>query len=92
MRTDVVGDAEGPDDELARTHRLDRAADLFDDAAILVAHSHRRFDIVQAAEGPEIGAADPGGRQSDDGVGRLLDFWLGDLFAPNVPRAIKNGC
>jgi hypothetical protein len=51
-----------PDYELARTHRLDRAADLFDDAAIFMAHDHGRLDIVQAAEGPEIGPADAGGR------------------------------
>ena len=47
--------------------------------------------VVQTTERPEIGAADAGRRKPDDGVGRLLNFWLGDFFAAHVARAVKQG-
>ena len=90
MRAGVVGDAERADDELARPDGRDGAADLFDDAAIFVAHRHRLRDGVQPAIGPQVGPADAGRRQPDDGVGRLEDLRLGDLLATHVARPIKN--
>ena len=92
MRAGIVGEAEGADDELTRSHGRDRAADFLDDAAIFVTHRHRRVDGVQTPERPEIGTADAARRKPDDGVGRLLDFRLGDLFAANVAGAIKHCC
>ena len=88
MRTGVVGQAERADDELSRMDGFYRAADLFDDAAILVAHRHRRFYVVQATEGPKVGAADAGRRQADDGVGRLEDFRLGNFLATHIAGAM----
>src|SRR5271166_5457195 len=88
MRTGVVGQAERSDDELSRMDGFYRAADLFDDAAILVAHRHRRFDVVQATEGPKVRAADAGRRQADDGVGRLEDFRLGNFLATHIAAAM----
>ena len=41
VRTRVVGGGERADDELSRLDRDDRAADLFHDAAVLVAHGSR---------------------------------------------------
>src|SRR5271167_3680514 len=62
MRTGIVGQAERPDDELSRMDGFNRAADLFDDAAIFVAHRHRRFYVVQARNGqrsePQMQEAD----------------------------------
>jgi hypothetical protein len=50
MGTGVVGQAKGADDELAWAHAGDCAADFLDDAAIFVAHRHRRGDWAQSTE------------------------------------------
>jgi hypothetical protein len=79
----VVGGEERPDDELARLERRHVLADLFDDADVLVAHRHR-LGTGLAAVGPQVGSADAGRRQSDDGVGRLDDGGVVSLFETDV--------
>src|SRR5271166_340325 len=90
MRASVVGDAERAGHELARPDGGDCAANLFDNAAIFMPHRHRRRDVVQPSEGPQIGSADAGRRQPDDGVGRMEDLRLRDLLATHVTRPIEN--
>src|SRR5581483_9907111 len=67
-RAGVVGGEEGADDELPGLDVLDRAADLLDDADVLVAHRGRLGDRIDAAVGPQVGPADAGRRQPDDGI------------------------
>jgi hypothetical protein len=90
VRAGVVGDTERANNELTRPDGSHLAADLHDDAAIFVAHVHRRGHLVESAIGPEVGAADAGRRQLDDGVGRKLDFGLGDFLAADVAGAVKD--
>ena len=89
MRASLIGDAERADDELARPDSGDCAAHLFDDAAIFMTHRHRRRDVVQSSEGPQIGSANAGRRQPDDGVGRMEYLRLGDLLATHVMGSIR---
>ena len=81
----VVGGEERADDELARLDGRDRAADLLDDADVLVAHRCRLVTGLDAAVGPEVRAAHAGGRQPDDGVGRLDDGRVGALLGTRRP-------
>jgi hypothetical protein len=48
----VVGGEEAADDELARSDSTDLAADLLDDADVLVAHRARAVDGLDAPVGP----------------------------------------
>src|SRR5271165_1929117 len=73
VRTDVIGGKEGTDNELAGFDRGDRAADLLDDAAVLVTHRGRLGERADAAIGPQVGPANAGGRDPDDGIRRLDD-------------------
>jgi len=91
VRTGVVRQAEGTDDELPRLDRGDGAADLDHGAAVLVAHVHRPFDLVQPAVGPQVGAADAGGGQPDGHVGRLLQGRLGHLLDAHVAGGVELG-
>src|SRR5919206_3441233 len=86
----VVRREERADDELARLDQAHLAADLLDDADVLVAHRGRPVDRLDAAVGPEVRAAHAGDRQSDDGVGLLDDRRVGALLEAHVPGAIKN--
>ena len=61
--TGVVGGEERPDDELARLDGRDLVADLLDDADVLVTHRRRRIDGFESAVGPQVRAADAGGRR-----------------------------
>src|SRR6516165_4401635 len=92
MRACVVGDAKGPDDELAGTDSAHLAADLDDDPAILMAHVHRAVHLLEPPVGPQVRAANARRRQLDDGVGRKKDFGIGDFLAADIARAMKNGC
>ena len=68
---------------------VDLRADLLDDAHRLVAE-----DVALVDERPhhlvevEVGAADAGRRDPDDGVGRLLDRRVRDRVDPDVPLAV----
>src|SRR5829696_684722 len=86
----VVGGEERADDELAGLDQTYLAADLLDDADVLVAHRCRPVDRLEVAVGPEVRAAHAGDRQSDDGVGWLDDRRVGALLEAHVPGAIKN--
>src|SRR5262245_52748690 len=66
------------------------AADLLDDAAVLVPHRGRLRERVDAAVGPQIGPADASGREPDHGVRGLNDPRVGEVLEPHVPRAVEN--
>src|SRR5439155_9672044 len=80
MRTGIVGGEERADDELSRLNRLDRAADLFDEAAILVSHRCQPGRGLQATIRPKVRPAYAGRRYPDDGVRWSQDFWLGAVL------------
>src|SRR5215208_5284632 len=86
----VVGGEERADDELAQLDQTYLAADLLDDADVLMAHRGRLVDRLDAAIGPEVRAAHAGERQSDEGVGLLDDRRVGALLEAHVPGAVKN--
>ena len=68
----------------------DRAADLLDDAAVLVPHRSRFGDRTDAAVGPQVGPAHAGRRELDDGIRRLNDLRVGALLEPHVARPVEN--
>ena len=79
----AAGDAEGADDEVAGGYGGDLGAYLYDLADVLVAHG-LVVDGLCAAVGPQVGAADAGSRELNDGVGgfeqgRLVDLVDNDL-------------
>src|ERR671914_139425 len=81
---------ERADDELARLNQTYLAADLLDDADVLVAHRCRPVDRLDAAVGPEVRAAHAGEWQSDDGVRRFDNRRVGALLGTHVSGAVKN--
>jgi hypothetical protein len=87
----VVGGEERADDELAGPDRADLAADLLDDADVLVAHRRGPVDGLDAAVGPQVRAAHAGGGQPDDGVGGLLDPRVRALLDADVAGGVQNG-
>ena len=79
----AAGDAEGAYDEVAGGYGGKLGAYLYDLADVLVAHGSV-VDGLCAAVGPQIGAADAGSRELNDGVGgfeqgRLVDLVNDDL-------------
>jgi hypothetical protein len=90
MRARVVGRGKRPDHELAALDRRDRAADVLDDATVLVAHRTRTGRSIQPTVGPEIGSAHARSRQADDGVGRIDDGRRGALLETHVTRTVEN--
>src|SRR5947208_13164027 len=88
--TRVVRGEERTDDELARLDLRDGAADLLDDAAVLVPYGGRLGDLVDAAIVPEVGPAHAGCRHPDDGIRRLQDLRVVALLEAHVPRAIQD--
>ena len=69
----VVGGEERADHELAGLDAGDLAADLLDDADVLVAHRGGSVDWLDAAVGPQVGPAHAGGGDADDRVGGFDD-------------------
>src|SRR5436853_272295 len=90
-RAGVVRRKERADDELAWLDRFDRAADLLDDPAVLVAERCRLRHRLDAAVGPEVGPAHARGRHPDDRIRRLRDPRLFALLETHVARCIQNG-
>jgi hypothetical protein len=89
--TGVVGREERADDELAGFDRGDRAADILDDAAVLVPHRGRLGDGVDTAVIPQVGPAHARGRDPDEGIRRLGDRRCGALLETHIARAVENG-
>jgi hypothetical protein len=87
----VVGREERADDELAGPDRPDGAADLLDDAAVLVPHRGRLGDRLEAAVGPKIRAAHAGRRDPDDGIRRLHDLRGVALLEAHIAWAVEDG-
>src|SRR4051812_27068529 len=87
----VVRGHERADDELTWLDAADVAADLLDDADVLMAHRARLLHRVDAAVWPQVGSADAGRRQPDDRVGRLLDGRVRTVLDSDVARCVHNG-
>jgi hypothetical protein len=90
VRTGVVGSGEGSDDKLPGLDRGNRTADLLDDAAVLVPHRRRLGERANTAVGPQVGPADAGGRDPDDGIGWLDNLGLVALLEAHVAWNVKN--
>lgn len=92
VRTGVVRGGERADDELARLDGGDLAADLLDDADVLVAHRVGLVHGVDTAVVPQVGAADAGGGGADDRVGGPEDLRLGNVLDTDVTGLVDDGC
>lgn len=88
--TGVVGCEERADDELARLDRVDVAADLLDDADVLVTERGGPVDPVDAAVVPQVRAAHTGRGGADDRVGRFDDLRVVALLEAHVPGSVQN--
>ena len=92
VRTGVVGGEERPDHKLAGLDRPDRPADLFDNAAILVAHRGRFGDPLNAAVRPEIRPADAGRPvPREPWLGVTVLSWR-QLLAKDAQRQYPHSC
>src|SRR5205823_6105582 len=86
----VVAGHEAADHELAGLDGGDGAADLLDDAAVLVTDRPGLSDRIDAAVGPQVRSADACGHRADDGVGRFDDYRVGALLIAHITRGMKN--
>ena len=80
------------DDEVADLDGADVAANCLDDADELVADPLAGFARLHRPVRPEIAAADAGAGDADEGVGRLDETGVGDVFDSDVPGAVEQGC
>ena len=87
----VVAVAERRDHEVAGRERGDLAADLLDHADHLVPDGVARRDVVLAAVGPQVRAADAAGGHLDDGVGGRVDGGLRALLEADVAGCVDGG-
>jgi hypothetical protein len=86
----VVRGEERADHELTWLDRADAPADFLDDAGVLVTHRGGPVDLLDAPVGPQVRAADAGGREPDDRVGRLDDGGILAHFDADVPRTVHD--
>jgi hypothetical protein len=86
----VVGGEERPDHELTGPDVADLAADLLDDAGVLMAHRRRPLGGVEPPVGPQVRAAHTSGRQPEDGVGRLEELGVVAFFHADVAGGIQD--
>src|SRR5205823_11413719 len=86
----VVGTPERADDELAGHDRLDLCTDLLDDSDVLVPHRCRPGELLDAAIGPQVRAADAGRGHADDRVRRFDEPRLLALLDPHLARAVHH--
>ena len=70
----------------------DLRADLFDDADELVAHAAALLFEGHRLVGPQVAAADAGGGDADDGVGRLAQDGIRHVLHAHVAGLIHDGC
>jgi hypothetical protein len=85
----VVGDDEGPDDEIADLDVVHLVTDLLDDADVLVPH-HLVVGGFDTPVGPQVRPADAGRGEPDDRVGRLDDLRIVALLDPNVAGGVHD--
>ena len=88
-----AGDVEGDDHPVADLEFANVRAQLLDDAKRLVPEDvalaeERAEELVQV----QIGAADPGGRDLDDHVGRLLEHRIGNRLDAHVTLPVPGQC
>src|SRR5207244_8271613 len=88
--TGVVGGKERTDYKLARFDGGDSAADLLNDAAVLVPHWGRLGDRIDAAVWPQVRPAHAGGRDPDNGIRRPYDCWCVALLEAHTARTIES--
>ena len=84
LSRDDTGDTVDLAPEAGRERVLDAAADLHDFTHVLVADHAAGFQVRAAFIHMQIGAADIGGGDLDDRIGRLFDLRVGYLFDPNI--------
>src|SRR5207245_5171862 len=89
VRAGVVGGEERSDDELTGLDGGDCAADLLNDAAVLVPHRGRLGDRLDATVWTQVRPTDTRGRYPDDGICRLDDLRRFALPATHIPWPVK---
>jgi len=78
---------------VARLERLDRRADLFDDADEFMAEGVADAGVGhQAVVQVQVRAADAGAYHADDGVARVFDHGIRFLRHPDPVRSTKVSC
>src|SRR5713101_1694527 len=91
VRACIVRSKERADDELAWFNSLDLAAELLNDAAVLVPHRCGLVYGANAAIAPQVRSADARSRDPNNGICWLGDIWFGDFLKTDVPGSIKHG-
>ncbi len=69
----------------------DVRADLLDHADVLVADAVGLADLVLAAVGPQVGAADAGGEDAHQGLVRLLEHGVREGLGADVAGGVDDG-
>ena len=87
----AVAHVERGDHEVAGLDVSHVGADLLDDADELVADAVRLVGRRDASVRPEVGAADAGGDDADDGVGAGREDGVGDFFDADVAGGVDDG-
>ncbi len=86
----VVGGEERADHELSRPHGANVAADLLNDADVLVTHRGRPVDRFDAAVRPQVRAAYAGRGQPDERVGRGDDRRGFAVLDPHIAGGVED--
>jgi hypothetical protein len=90
---ELAGVVQGPeraDHELPRLDRADLGADLLDDPDVLVPHRGGTLQLLHAPVRPQVRAADAGGRQADDRIGRIGDLRVVAVLDAHVARGVQD--
>jgi hypothetical protein len=91
VRARVVGGCKRTNDELTGFDRLNRVADLFDRAAVLVAHRCRPVDRLQPAIGPQVRSAHACDGDADYRIRGLFDLWRRTILKADIAQTVENG-
>src|SRR5699024_10250759 len=91
--TRPAGHIKRNDDAIAGLQIIDGGADFFHDAHRLVADDvalghKRRQHLIEV----QIGSADCSGGYPNNGIGGILNLWIGDFFDGDVASALPGDC
>src|SRR5438552_3913323 len=88
--TSVVRRGEGADHKLSRLDGLHRAANVLDNAAVLVPHRRRLGNRVNSAVWPQVRTAHASGRVPDNCIRRLQDRRHVTFFETQIAWTVEH--